>query len=365
MPSPPNDRKLIIVTLEGLVPGSLGCYGSSWTSTPAIDSLAAGGCVWDHFIAPSDDPLEVIRRWLIGDDGSIVQLSDPIGPTELVTDDPRLIELGLNECFDQTLLIDSLNSLAEQPAEGIELSAFGQLVAAALDRADQNDWGLLWAHSRFLTRCWDAPRDLPAEEDSDEDGSLERLPAVFQQTTPPAEKVGEAADPDLTTTWMTTYGQQIQMVDDLIGVMLESLREPDAIVVLAGTSGFSLGQNGWIGHRVGPLRSCHTRLPLVVGSSGPIRCPAITCADEFRALVRQLMDQGQSLIDPAVWAAPWNEFDPRLVTHGHGQSAVTTPRWFLVNESEQSQRLFLKPDDVEDFNDVSRLRPDVVDQLSH
>lgn len=49
-------------------------------------------------------------------------------------------------------------------------------------------------------------------------------------------------------------------------------------------------------------------------------------------------------------------------------AAVTTPQWFYVRELDQhgiseEEHLYLKPDDVDDFNDIGRLRLDVIDQL--
>ena len=43
--------------------------------------------------------------------------------------------------------------------------------------------------------------------------------------------------------------------------------------------------------------------------------------------------------------------------------AVTTPDWFYVQDHDLSEHLYLKPDDIDDFNDVARLRPDIVEQL--
>ena len=70
-----------------------------------------------------------------------------------------------------------------------------------------------------------------------------------------------------------------------------------------------------------------------------------------------------AFIDPEQWVETDAEFEPRIVTQGEGQYAVTTPNWFLVCGDEQEQELFLKPDDVEDANNVSRLRPDVVNRI--
>lgn len=43
---------------------------------------------------------------------------------------------------------------------------------------------------------------------------------------------------------------------------------------------------------------------------------------------------------------------------------MTTTRWFFAQDADSSRHLFLKPDDVEDFNDVGRIRDDVVQEIA-
>ena len=369
-----NAGKLIVVTLDGLATAALGCYGSSWNATPTIDAIASVGCLWDRCIAPSDDPLEVIKHWLFPPGQDRWQAYRDGGRVELICDDRRLIELGADQVFDQISFVNSLADSADQAADEIEQTAFGQLVAAAMDRGLQSaPWSLLWLHSCFLTTCWDAPRDrfevgfsdpLDTDEEQTEGGKLDSIPAVFPQTRPPTLQIDEATHPDLVTSWMATYGCQIQLLDDLLDVLLQSIGGSDTIAILAGTSGFSFGQNGWIGHRAGPLRSCHTRLPLIIGAEGPLRWPRITTSDVLPELIAQLANGSLLHCSPDRWTEQDGEFDPQLITRGHDRAAVTTSRWFLVRDSDQSQHLFLKPDDTDDVNDVSRLRPEVVDRLT-
>ena len=55
-------RPLLVVSLEGLTPSALGCYGSSWNRTPAIDAIADTGCVWDRWLATDDQPANMFLR---------------------------------------------------------------------------------------------------------------------------------------------------------------------------------------------------------------------------------------------------------------------------------------------------------------
>ncbi len=68
---------------------------------------------------------------------------------------------------------------------------------------------------------------------------------------------------------MQTYGCQVRLVDRMVTLLLQAIQssEVETTFVLMGTSGFQLGQNGWIGHRAGPLRSPEIHVPSD-GSSG-------------------------------------------------------------------------------------------------
>jgi hypothetical protein len=54
----------------------------------------------------------------------------------------------------------------------------------------------------------------------------------------------------------------------------------------------------------------------------------------------------------------------RTITHQNlSQKAIVTADWFFVDQGSEEYRLYLKPDDINDFNDVSRLRNDVVEKF--
>jgi hypothetical protein len=309
---------------------------------------------------------------------------------ELITDVACSMNDLQRSCFD---CIDSvqpclpttteLPTTAELPAGDIVDSQFGQLVAAAIERDLQDEpWSVLWLHSGFLTRRWDAPRELfPIDEDSEETNEpsenaellpfegddieeIERIRPIFDILIPPQLRLEDHAHPDLVTSWMRTYGCQVRLLDLLIELLLNSLRTEDPYVVLLGLSGFRLGQGGWIGHRQGPLRSPDIRLPLVVSDTGPLRVPHLTGSNVLPSVLRDLgATQDKPLIAADRWGAAGTQ--SRVETQStRAQFAVTTSQWFFVRDADASKHLFLKPDDVEDFNDIGRIREDVVRQLN-
>lgn len=382
-----TDRRLIVLSLDGLATSALGCYGSSWNSTPAIDSLAAAGALWDRWTATSDDPLELLSGWLGAGRADWMSPWRSGGAVELLTDDRRLIDRGLGEHFDEAWLVEpEAEGEAAWPAEDPAETQFGRLIASATERSAEGNhpWSVLWLHSQFLVRQWDAPRGLfpvdPIETELEEGPSEEvellaepwqetddveqEPPPLFDTVEPPRFELGEARHPDLVTSWMRTYGCQIRLIDLLLDVLRESLAPLDPVVVVTSTGGFNLGQNGWIGPRCGPLRSSEVRLPLIVGAGPPIRSPRLTATDRLPEILAALREADRPLVSPQQWSESDSEFEPAVSTDARGgQPAVTTARWFWVRDNELDEHLFLKPDDADDVNDVHRLSPDAVEQL--
>lgn len=357
----------IVITVEGLATSALGCYGCSWNSTPAIDSLAAGGTVWDRWITPIDQPDGLINQWL----RECSTLNNGNGQSLFITDCASLDFVAAEAAFDSVTPMEM--PAVQQPAETANetglASAFTQLCNQI-----SSSTTLAWLHLDALRRQWDAPieteleSDEPSEpvEDPDENpiDTVEpfRLPI---NTAVPSVKRTDQDDPDLVFAWMQRYGAQIRLLDELIDGLLETLDRRKPTIVLAGTSGLSLGQNGWIGHRAGPLRSNEIRLPLVITGNSMLRVPGLASAETFPDLLSKTCE-GRALSPPSDWCRRDLEYDPSIVTQSDRcHKAVTTGQWFYVQDQPHGEEcLYLKPDDVEDMNNIARLRYDVIDHLS-
>ena len=378
-------KKLIVLSLDALTPAALGCYGSSWNATPTIDAIAAGACLWDRAIASNADPNANLQKWF--GDSQWMDAWQSHGSVELLSDSASAIALAAKSKFDQLFRIDALgDELPVQPAAEIEATQFAQLIASAAERiGEDDDWSLLWLHSDFLTHCWDAPRWLvesgPVEDFDDEpldeaesleaemyeagqepSDVLDELPETFSTVAPPCEAIAEDAHPDLIATWMRTYGCQVRLIDELVNVLRIALEGRDASIVLVGTSGFCLGQNGWVGHQAGRLRTCHVHLPLIVQGCGPLRVPQVCSEAELPRILSALAVEGTSPVSPEQWS---QLVDESVVSQmGSSARSVTTLDWFCVDQGDEEYRLFFKPDDINDHNDVSRLRTDVLAELA-
>lgn len=369
----------VILTFEGLASSALGCYGSSWNETPSIDELAAGGVVWDRWTSPDERRGHLLSRW-ISESGRVLSAHAIDRDSVFVSDDvdfPR---------SDQSLPFSSSIKLSPSPsssfAESMHDTRYASTVAAAID-ATTPDTRLLWIHSSFLRDQWDAPatqQDAPNEEpsepeehpDPDEADVMPAGPsfALPENSTVPRIQCSDQDDPDMMFAWMNRYGDQVKMIDETLDWLRGTLSDRRLTIMVAGCSGFSLGENGWIGHECGPLRSCNTRLPMLVSAGGPLRIPTLHSAGGFSELLSRVLRKAP-LATPAEWSQSDQEFTPVVETLSERAStAITSAKWFYVVDriteigASGTEKLYLKPDDVNDVNDVSRLRRDVLDQIS-
>lgn len=399
-------RSLIVLSFDGLAIAPLGPYGCSWLDTPAFNRLAAQGVVFDRCIASSLDPHRVLREAMLGNGSTpqrsttgVVQQAQSIGiPTMLFTDSLVCADSETAKSFDECHVITSPED-AHQPAESLEATRFFELVAAALSRRDSlgAQPHLLWIHYTGLTNHWDAPHglrdadDLMLDEEANEDpvpteanwndSSWTELESARQSSTPPVEQYSSAtSDPDILLAWMTAYGAQIRTIDYVLGLILDQISgEADASIALFSTSGFTLGENGWIGYRQGPVCSPQLQLPLFVtgfSESGSLHVLRPVSSKRLSETLAECIiepapklpahDSLQIEVHPDRWCEELAELEPCIVTlAGDSQNSVayTTPRWFCTESPGHPARLYLKPDDRSDVNDVASLRPDIVTAL--
>ncbi len=365
---------LTVLTFEGLSPAALSCYGSSWNRTPVIDAIAADGILWDRCLAISDDPNAVFHRMVMRLLGSIDRGR---GPVELITDVPS-ITAGLDDgCFDRVEVLTTDPPRHEDLPETDPLETqLGRLFASAIQRDVQNpssSAGVLWLHSGFLASRWDAPREFDPIDDRVEPEMLEQQvvqdeiytanlpPTVFDSVVPPRIELSGQEHPDLVTSWMNTYAIQIQLLDSLLAILSDAIANRESRLVVAGSSGFRLGQGGWIGHHAGPLRSRDIHVPMICSRCGPLRFSQLCSTDWAAAEIGRLVSDAEPNV-------PWHlQTDgTRIeVESSRARKILVTPKWFFIRQDDGDEHLFFKPDDIDDFNDVARVRPDVVADLEN
>lgn len=403
-------RRWIVLSFDGLANLAFGPYGSSWNATPELDRLAAAGVLWDRAVIPSEDLAATLARlWTAPvDSGTWVEACRRRGAIELfLARDPagaiddrepgrstssRLAEVASSVGIDSCTLVEVESN--SEPGEDPESTVLGQLFAALVDRVDgsnsasdhADDWSVLWLHSDFLIHHWDAPRWLFPIEDEDEltepenpadewldsqagtsespvsGEDAETPPPLMGTVRPPAFRLDAESHPDWATTWMQTYGCQIRLIDHWVGCLLDLIaRDRRNIgVAILGTSGFALGQDGWIGHRVGPIVSPQIQVPVILHTPGmaPLRWPALESLERVASWLVPRADNGPAPLagagSPQAWVDAIAAQDTLVPTAtDRAAKALTTPDWYFVREHDGRTRLFLKPDDRDDVNDIA------------
>lgn len=363
----------------------------------------------------------------------------------LFTDCRQVAQLASSCGFEESHLVMPAEATL---AASIEETLQGRLFATALAHWEERTGNgsspenaepqLLWIHVSALLHTWDAPLELRASDDLlDEDAAAcsrceeepeelvwnpeqnieedERLAAdrvaieeARLSAVPPSCQLSEDDDPDLLLAWMTAYGAQVQLLDSLLELLRQTLVMPcddifgqsaeeesaeeesaedksTALVVVA-TSGFALGEHGFLGAAQGPPRSNRVQLPLLIEAAGlgPIRCAQPASSERMRATLADLLgllasaQQPQAadyfaaasllqLAEPTAWAEPLATESPVIETRcgktAEGLSLRTTPGWFLVTDKAGEPHLYLKPDDRNDANDIASLKPEIVAML--
>lgn len=223
-----GDHSGILVTIEGWGVNLAGCYGNALLPTPSIDRLAAHGIVFDQFWMHStylEPNLQAIlqkihpSRWLVA--------SDSIQATSMLRHIADLDRLDVThdpdrESFDH-LLTEALESWLQQ----------------------RQQTPFLWIHSKGLAGPWDAPyayRQLMCDADD---------PDPPKDTDPPELVLSKDFDPDLLFGLACGAGAQSVVIDQGIGLILQTLKEigieENCWIALAGILGFPLGEHRRVG----------------------------------------------------------------------------------------------------------------------
>ncbi len=398
-----NPRHVICLVVDGLRASALGTYGNTFSPTPHCDHLASRSAVVEWLIADSIYSKDFYRSCWQGvhalrppsptDQSSLPELLEQAGIQKwMITDDPHLADLAEEQGFEESLFAETTNDRSSAQLEETSAAQFVSFVAENLEEwrsagAESGQSSLLWLHTRGMLDAWDAPLAMRNEMLDEED------PAPADYCVPPT-KLDHVDDPDELLQHRAAYAAQVSVLDACIGALCEAIEQTmagsETMFVLIGSSGFALGEHGWVGSDCQLLFSEQIHLPCLFHICGnaipPPRLPGLAQPADVGATLLDWLN-----VDPPV---PQDGISflsccqqggnaPRLltVTSGkHNGRAVRTNDWMLVQadhaqadsektSEETSQKaenqLFAKPDDRWEHNDVAALCPEIVEEISH
>jgi arylsulfatase A-like enzyme len=393
--------KTVVVIARGLQLGALGCYGNPWIDTPALDGLAAEGVVFDQHFADAADPAGARRAWRSG------RYHLPTAAAHQTHSTPDLLASLRSQGIHTCLIADDSQPIPDDSGAGWDevkrvaaegettpLEATLEAAGAALLRLEQRDDWLLWIELATPLPPWNVPEEFqvpyfteePAEDEEDEEDEPEQ---ESEPLTPLTEIAAGPVDPDddyLYLSIQTSYAAAVTYLDAGIGQLLEAIvgtEGGDEVLILVTTDvGQNLGEHGIVGPVRPWLHDEIIHLPLVA------RLPGRAGAGRRVEALTQAVDLAATLAD---WFhAPLPE------AHGHNllplvrgeietirpyacaglqlgeaiEYALRTPEWaFLLpqqtsaEDAARTPRLYVKPDDRWEINDVLQHHQELVEQL--
>jgi len=343
--------RVVVFHLSGVHLGYIGCYGSDWLATPNLDRLAAAGVVFDRHFADRPAPHDVRGSHFTG------RLCFPLptgnGPALAA---PSLPQVLRNNGIKPVIL---------------EAAAFPD---RELGRWKRSHNPLCWINWPPLNPPWNA--DLLAPyflEDETEPLS----PWLDPPTGPFAEVSGDRER------LQHTYAAAMSFFDDQLGKMLDQIEDlDDVLICVTASSGFALGEHGYIGSHRAWLHEEVVHVPLILRSprsaEAGLRVSALTQPVDLPATILAVLElppvetQGFNLLP--LLEGEIEQVRPYacsgLAVGDSIEWSMRTPEWaFLLplstppDDPPRLPQLFVKPDDRWDVNDVRQQNFELSEQL--
>jgi hypothetical protein len=253
----------------------------------------------------------------------------------------------------------------------------GRFFAAASDLlVEQHEPFLLWLHTTGLGSVWDAPVEL---RNSYVD---EGEPLPPDTTAVPSRELPSGFDPDELLGFRRAYAGQVALLDTCVGALVGQLRESGLLersaLAVVSARGFPLGEHSLLGPDSDRLHAELVHVPWLLRLPGGLGASARSSSLVQPAdLMPTLLDACGAPRQPGVYGASQMPLvrgetdrlrDLAVVRAPAGEQAVRTPAWYLcVRQAplglDAQSKLYVKPDDRWEINDVASRCPEVVDGL--
>ena len=349
--------KILVLHVNGLHLGYLGCYGNDWVQTPNLDRLAAEGIVFDQHIA--DCPRLSSRSSITG------QYGFPRADGQESKNEAPSLPAILEGHAVPAVVLDC----QEKSAKGILES-----LRKKMPRWRKAERGLLWLDWPALTPPWEIPREFLEQyflaNEGDEEGPTPWL-------DPP---IGPVAEDELERL-QNTYAALATAFDAQVGTILEMVTE-DTWFILAGSCGLALGEHGYVGEHRAWLHEEIVHVPLIVRQPGAadagLRINSLTQSIDLFPTVVDILGlppvdaHGHNLL-PLIRGEVEQIRPHALSGLALGYSvewSIRTAGWALLvplstppEDPPRGPQLFVKPDDRWEVNDVRQHHLELPEEL--
>jgi hypothetical protein len=350
--------RVLVLNIDGLQPAYLGPYGCEWVPTPTLDRWAAAGIAYDQHFADCPDPA-VGPGWRIGRhpliSGPATDLLAELRAARVLT-----ARVGPQQPPDGW----DIDVVAKRDADPLALKPIRRAIRKALDQLDDAADALLWVDIDALLPPWQPSEEALGEmfEVSEEDEATEPY------TDPLPEHVA-ADDDDVFDRLQRTYGAAISTLDGTLDKLLVDCAKrgwgDDAVWMLTSYRGFPLGEHGAVGFADAGLHEELVHLPLMIrrpnADQAGMRVGTLTQPADLGTMLRAFFRLTDASVDPPARAHA-------ITGLSRGERtlwAYRSPGWYLMldDRPDGDRRLFVKPDDRWEVNDVRPRKQDLAEEL--
>jgi arylsulfatase A-like enzyme len=384
--------KVVVVTARGLGAWALGCYGNTWIGTPHLDALAAAGVVFDQHRADRADPEGARRTWRGGcynlprpdqSDGGPTNPPDLIEalrragvPATLIREGGQTICPAFEKNWDSVLCVGTEGGF-ERTLEAFE---------GALENLAGNPSWMIWVDLQGVMPPWHGaaqflnPENVEENDlsEGEEGASIPPLDPILDPKYGPID----LKDDDLYLSLQEGYAAAVRGLDANIGQLMEASGDPDVALIFTADHGFPLGEHAWVGEDSPWPHEELVHVPLILrlpqeGEAGR-RVAALSQAVDLAPTLANLFDvtlegaHGRSLVPLARGSLA----EVRPYSCSGIRACGTVARWSIrskewalfvgpdsVGDETNALRLFVKPDDAWEINNVVQHHPDLAEQL--
>jgi arylsulfatase A-like enzyme len=353
---------VVVIAARGLNCHWLGPYGNEWISTPAFDRLACEAITFDSHFA-----------------------GDPLSAGLLQADGVRI----LNETGVLTTFIDDRKpqrtddrpwrtTVATSPvSHGTPGDALLAAVASGVENFGDRPW-LLWVETDRLLPPWDFELETYQQYAEESAGFIDERSTEDEEPIdePPVGQV-DPDDDSVRSRLHNSFAAAVTSFDTELAGLTDLFHQRgfdwSAAWIFTSAHGWPLGEHSVVGPERSRLHEELIHLPLM------IRLPNGRERMRRVANFTQTIDLGPTILE--LLSAP--HLSPSLVPllsgatasirdlcristdcGRHVERALRTSDWAYLSEAGgQPARLYRKPDDIWEVNDLSLRYPDDCDQL--
>jgi arylsulfatase A-like enzyme len=393
--------RALVLVIDGLQPAYLGPYGNEWVATSTFDRWAAEGVVFDQHFADIPEP-EAFRRALRTGRHPLTPASP--GPdllTDLRAAGVRTARVGLplSPDFPYASGWDYDLPAERDPDEPFTLKPTRRAVRRAIELLGDAPNALLLIEIDALLPPWEPSEDAvaelfadAAEDEEAEDEFGERADAILIEAEPLLPWSGPlpgriAKDDDqLFFRLQRTYAAAVASLDAGLGWLLADCSKrgwgEEVVQVLTSGRGFPLGEHGAVGFAAAEPHEELVHLPFLLrwpnAEYAGVRVGSLSQPADMAPTLREWFGlgtgkaggplAGMSLVALARGANQQLREYAVIASHVGGKAiwGIRSAAWYLLideQHGDERRRLFVKPDDRWEVNDVRQPNLELADEM--